>query len=363
MNLDVAPDFTAAVPVIAGETGPFTGVYPATIVEPDRNNLSPRIGVAWRAQAKTIVRGGYGINYASVPYLSFAQRMASQPPFAVTDTRIGTSGSPLPITAAFSAPAADTTTNNFGVDRNYRLGYVHVWNVDVQRELTRTLSTAATYTGTKGSQLDLQRAPNRGPSGLLIEGVQPFIWESSGGRSIMHALSVRVSRRQAQGIAGSATYTLSTARDNASSTGGGATVVAQNDQDLEAEWGRSSFAQRHRFSANFSWELPLGPNRRWLNGESWAAQLFGGWMLNGTLSIASGSPYTARVTGSTTDVARGTNGTLRADYTGAKIQLENPDDRAVLQHGGLHGARDRARSATPPGTRSRDRAAARSTWA
>jgi hypothetical protein len=112
--------------------------------------------------------------------------------------------------------------------------------------------------------------------------------------------------------------------DNASSIGGGAAVVAQNDQDLAAEWGRSSFDQRHRFSANFTWEVPLGSGRKWLNKTGLLNGLFGGWMMNGTLSMASGSPFTARVTGDVTDVSRGTNGTLRADYDGAPITISNP---------------------------------------
>jgi hypothetical protein len=324
VNLDVAPDFTAAVPVLAGQAGPFTGRFPATLVEPDRNNVSPRVGVAWRPMARTVVRGGYGLNYASVPYSSMAQRMAGQPPYAVTDTRIGTAGTPLLLTDAFGTPIPDTTTNTYGVDRRYRLGYVQIWNVDVQRDLTRTLSVGAAYTGTKGSQLDLQRAPNRGPDGLRIPGVQPFIWQSSGGRSLMNAVSVRVSRRLAQGIAGNATYTYSKSMDNASSIGGGGAVVAQNDQDLEAEWGLSSFDQRHRLTASFSFEVPFGPDRRWLTHGGLLGQIFGGWMLNGTVQSASGTPFTARVTGNVSDVARGTNGTLRADYTGAPIALADP---------------------------------------
>lgn len=324
VTLDVPPDFSAAVPVIAGSTGPFSGTFVRTIVKPDRNNLAPRVGLAWRPMAKTIVRGGYGINYASVPYMSFAQRLASQPPFAVTDTRIGTLERPLLLTDAFGTPIVDVTTNTFGVDPNYQIGYVHIWNADVQRDLTRTISMGVAYTGTKGSQLDIQRAPNRGPTGLRIEGVQPFIWESSEGRSIMHALSIRVNRRMAQGISGGATYTLSKSMDNASSIGGGAGVVAQNDQDLEAEWGRSSFDQRHRLTANFTWELPFGPNRRWLSGGGVPGVLFGGWILNGTFSMSSGTPYTARVVGDSADVSRGTNGTLRADYLGGKISLDHP---------------------------------------
>ena len=324
VTLDVAPDFSAAVPVLAGGTGRFTGAFPSTIVEPDRNNLAPRLGVAWRPATRTMVRGGYGINYASVPYLSLAQRLASQPPFAVTDTVLGTAASPLSLASAFGATPAGTTTNNFAVDRAYRLGYVQIWNADVQREAGRTLSIGAAYTGTRGSQLDIQRAPNRGPAGLRIDDVQPFTWESSGGRSIMHAISLRVRRRQAQGVAGGATYTLSKSMDNASTIGGGAAVVAQNDQDLEAEWGRSSFDQTHRLAADFSCELPFGPNRRWLNREGWAASIVGGWMLSGNVAVTSGRFFTARVLGEAGDVSRGTNGTLRADYTGAPVAIANP---------------------------------------
>jgi trimeric autotransporter adhesin len=324
VTLDVTPDFTAATPVQAGGVGPYSGQFPDTLVEPDRNNIAPRIGIAWRPKPNHMVRGGYSINYASVPYLSVAQRLASQPPYAVTDTRLGSIAAPLLLTDAFGTPATDTTTNNYGVDRTYDIGYVHIWNVDFQRDFGRTMSIGASYIGTKGSQLDLQRAPNRDPTGLRIEGVQPFIWESSGARSLMNSLSLRISRRLAQGLSGSATYTLSKSMDDASSIGGGGAVVAQNDQNLAAEWGLSSFDQRHRFTGTFTWELPFGSNRKWLSGSTAAAHVFGGWILSGTFSAASGTPYTARVVNNVADVARGTTGTLRADYSGEPIVLSNP---------------------------------------
>jgi hypothetical protein len=272
-----------------------------------------------------VVRAGYGINYASVPYLSLVQRMAAQPPFASTATFIGTPAQPLLLSTALMTPVpTNTTTNNFGVDPDYAVGCVHIWNADLQRDFGCTVSIGASYIGTKGSELDLQRAPNRGPNGLRIAGVQPFTWESSGGRSIMHSLSLRIGRRLAQGIQGSATYTISKSMDNASSIGGGAVVVAQNDQDLEAEWGRSSFDQRHRFSASFSWELPFGTGRRWLGKGGSTDALLGGWILNGTFTAASGIPFTARLVGDAADVARGTNGTLRADYSGQPIAIATP---------------------------------------
>jgi hypothetical protein len=100
--------------------------------------------------------------------------------------------------------------------------------------------------------------------------------------------------------------------------------VAQNDKDLEAEWGPSSFDVRHRLAIDFSYELPFGPNRKWLSKEGWAGQIFGGWMMNGNLALSSGSRYTARVTGAVSDVAGGVNGTLRANYNGQPVAIDDP---------------------------------------
>ncbi len=48
VNLDVTPDFTAAGPVISGESGPFTGSFPKALMDADTNNIAPRVGFAWR---------------------------------------------------------------------------------------------------------------------------------------------------------------------------------------------------------------------------------------------------------------------------------------------------------------------------
>jgi len=62
-NLDVAPGLTAARRVLPGNAGPFNGIFPASLVRPDRNNFAPRIGIAWKPQKQNGVRTGYGINY------------------------------------------------------------------------------------------------------------------------------------------------------------------------------------------------------------------------------------------------------------------------------------------------------------
>ena len=325
VNLDVNSDFTAAVPVQAGATGPFTGKTPTSLVEADRNNLAPRIGLAWRARPGMTVRTGYGINYNLGAYSSIAQRLAAQPPFAVTSTSLGTAVIPLLLVDPFAAVDSSTTTNSFGIDRTYDLGVAQIWNVDVQREFPRNLSVHVGYTGTKGSRLDMQRAPNRNPDGTVrIDDVQPFLWQSSGGRSTLHSFSARARKRLSRGISFGGAYTWSRAYDNASSFGGAGGTVAQNDQDLEAEWGRSAFERRHAFNADYTVELPWGPGRPWLNHNRWTSQIFGGWNWSGNLVTQSGAPFTARVTGSFRDVSTGVNGTLRADYNGADISLSDP---------------------------------------
>ena len=323
VTLDVTPGFTAAVPVIAGGAGPYSGAFDDTIVKPFRGGVAPRIGIAWRARPGTVVRAGYGINYNAGVYQTIAQQLAAQPPFAVTDTVLASRLNPVPLETALLHVAPGVALNSYAVDPNYRLGFVQIWNLDAQRDLTRTINVGVGYTGSKGSNLDILRAPNRGPDGVRIADVAPFLYESSGGDSILHALTLRVRKRLAGGFAANASYTLSRSIDDASSIGGGAAVVAQNDQDLEAERGLSSFDQRHRFTGGIVFELPFGPDRRWLQ-EGAAAALLEGWQLNATVQLASGTPFTARVLGDVADVARGTNGTLRANYDGAPIALSDP---------------------------------------
>jgi hypothetical protein len=250
--------------------------------------------------------------------------MVAQPPFAVSDTEIGTPANPLSIQNAFRDASPDEIANNYGVDKDYDLGVVQTWNGDISKDLRQVWNVGASYTHTRGSSLDIVRAPNRGPAGLRIPDVQPFLWQTSEGASVLHAATFRVSRRPVKGLGGGVTYTLARSRDNASSIAGGGTNVAQDDQNLAAEWGLSSFDRRHQFSANTSIELPFGPNRRWFAQPGLGQSLLRDWRFTTTFTWQSGTPYTPRVAGAVSDVARGTNGTLRADYTGVGIGIADP---------------------------------------
>ncbi len=324
VNLDVTPTFTAADPVLSGQTGPFTGPFPKALVNADTNNLAPRVGFAWRMKPGTILRGGYGVSYNSGSYASIARQLSGQPPFAVTDSSIGAVGAPLSIQDPFADASANETTNNYGIDKNYALGRVETLNADFSKDIRQVWNIGAGYTHTRGANLDMVRAPNRGPTGLRIPDVEPFLWQTSDGASRLNAATFRATRRPAKGIGWGVTYTLAKSRDDASSIGGGGTNVAQDDQNLAAEWGLSSFDRRHQLSANATIELPFGPNRKWLTQPGVWQSMLRDWRVATTFTLQSGTPYTPRVTSSASDAARGTNGTLRANYNGADVSLSDP---------------------------------------
>jgi hypothetical protein len=325
VTLDVAPGFTAAVAVEAGAVGPYSGVLPDTIVHGYHSGLAPRVGIAWRAWTSAILRASYGINYNSSVYQSIAQQLAGQPPFAAAGTlALAPGAAPVPLEVALQNVNSTATSNTYAVDPNYRLPFVQIWNTSLQRDLTRTVTMDVSYTGSRGSNLDVVRAPNRNPDGTLrISGVGPFLWESSEGYSILNSVTVRARKRMSNGFAASASYTLSKSIDDASSIAGGAVVVAQNDQDLAAERGLSSFDQRHRLTVEATCDLPFGEDKHWLTSGA-AAALLGHWQLNTSVQLASGTPFTARVLGGVRDVSTGVNGTLRANYNGEPIAAADP---------------------------------------
>ena len=319
-NLIFTPGLTTVLPVLPGHPG-----LPASLVRPDRNNFAPRVGIAWKATPKTVVRASYGMNYNTGAYAGMILQLAFQPPFSFTQTNTQSSPTaPLTLQNGFLHAQNGLVTNNYAIDPNYRLGYVQIWNADVQEEITPTVLLNFDYTGTKGTRLDVVEAPNRTATGLLNPIVQPFSWETSAADSTANAASVRARKRLQHGISIGGTYTFSKSIDNASSIGGGATVVAQDPNNLSAERGLSSFDQRHRFTADYLWELPFGHDKRWLTDSSVWRGIFGDWQWSGDWTIASGLPFTPRVLNNFADISRGTNGTLRPNVTGQPIALSNP---------------------------------------
>lgn len=318
VNLDVGPNFGFADPVQPGQSGVAFGSYPQSLVQPDRNNFAPRLGLAWRPLKQTVVRLGYGINYNLAQYGTFIQNFAFQPPFAVTQTNSVTNPATSDLTLANGFPGTSSeTTNNYAIDPNYRLGYVQVWNFDVQRQLPHGFLLNAGYNGAKGTRLDVERA-------IITSNAQPFIYESSAADSILHSLSVRVRKRMSSGVGFSGSYVFSKSIDDASSIGLGGVVVAQDAFDISADRSLSSFDQRHKFTGTWMYDLPFGENHR-LASKGVLSHVLNAWQWSGSVTVGSGFYFTPNVRGGSIDISRGVSGSQRPNYVpGQSIALSNP---------------------------------------
>ena len=208
----------------------------------------------------------------------------------------------------------------------------------------------AGYTGTRGLSLDMVRAPNRGPTGLRIPDVQPFTWQSSEASSQLHAGTFRFSRRPVAGIGAGVSYTLAKSRDNASTLGGGRTSVAQDDQNLDAEWALSSLRpaapglgeREHRAAVR---REPAVPQRRRHLGRA-AREL----ARQHDVHVAVGRAVHA-------DGLRRRRRRRPRHERHAARQLHRradparePDDRSLLQHRRVHDSRFRTPTAMPRAT-------------
>ncbi|MDP9038253.1 MAG: carboxypeptidase regulatory-like domain-containing protein, partial [Acidobacteriota bacterium] len=300
-------------------------VSPGTLVSPDKAMYSPRIGLAWQPKFKwtknTVVRSGYGINYNTGQYATFARRLASQQPFAVTQTNTLSSGSNpntgctlanMTLTNGFGC-STQLVQSNFGVNPFYRDGLVQVYNLGVQRTLPRGIVLNVDYNGSYAGNLDILRAPNRTPTGVANGQVTQFTYEDSLGYQRSNALAINLRQRMRKGIGLQATYTYSHSIDDASSVGGSGSSIAQNDQNLGAEESNSSFDVRHSLSGSFVMELPFGPNRAFLNKGGVWSRVLDGYSVSGNYTFASGGWATPVYSGTTTEIAAGAGNSLRPD--------------------------------------------------
>src|SRR5581483_1736443 len=124
------------------------------------------------------------------------------------------------------------------------VGYAQIWNLAIETTIANNTALVLTYTGTKGTNLDLLFAPNRALPGSLsptgpIANAGDFIYDTSGANSIYNSLQVRLQKRLSHGIMINGTYTYAKSIDDASSIGGGTPIVVQDSANLGAEYGLS----------------------------------------------------------------------------------------------------------------------------
>ena len=265
------------------------------------------------------------------------QPMVNQPALVNEQTNIATTAGAFTLANGFPSPA---TIGNYAVAPRYRLPYVDVWNLDIQKTLPWGIVMNVGYNGSKGNHLDITSAPRASVSSPLTDpGNLPFNYEQSAAFSKFNAGTLRVHKRLSNGMALSADYQYSHSIDNAGSVGGTSTVVAQNWQDLAAEEGNSSFDQRHKVSGFYLFELPFGKDKHWLTTGS-ASHIFDGFSISGSFVFATGFALTPSYVAAASDVAHGTTGTLRPNLvTGASPLSRRWLAEEVVQHRRLQPAR------------------------
>ena len=354
VNLDIAPGFGAAEPVVArNPVGPLSGrTYPDSLIRPDKRGFEPRMGISWRpiSGSSFVVRAGYGIYYDTSVYQTIALEMAQQAPLSKSLSVPNSPACPLTLASGFNVCPA-TSANTFAVDPNFRPGYAQNWQLSLQRDLPGSLQLTATYLGIKGTGGMQEFLPNTFPIGAANPCPScpiGFAYLASGGNSTRQVGQVQLRRRLHNGFTATVQYVFSKSIDDDSAlggqgasaatqsaaqsrlvigkvaTGGGnqsAPTIAQNWLDLGAERGLSTFDQRHLLSTQLQYTTGMG-----LGGETllrgWRGTVFKEWTVLTEVSLGSGLPetpvYLAAVPGT------GVTGTLRPSNTGAPLYAAPP---------------------------------------
>ncbi|MEP7271289.1 MAG: carboxypeptidase-like regulatory domain-containing protein [Acidobacteriota bacterium] len=271
---------------------------------PDRNNFAPRVGLAWTlgSRGMTVVRGGYGIYYDQSSLAPGEGLYFNSPyfdlrfffPYPQAGISLSLSD---PFPASFPIP---TPSSAFAFQRDLRTPYTQHWNLSVQQQLGGSRVAELAYVGSKGSKLLAARDINEPHPGTQPINPRPLpqfsdiLLQESSASSTYHSLQARLQQRLDFGLSLLASYTWSKSIDNASSffVSAGDPNFPQNSYNPGAERGRSNFDLRHRFSVSYSYDLPFGKGKAWLDDNGLLSTIASGWQTMGIVSLQTGRPFT-----------------------------------------------------------------------
>jgi hypothetical protein len=288
---------------------PFGFLDRETLFLPDKNNLAPRFGFAYRpfGDTRTVVRGGYGWFYSQTASLNILNNAFSAPPGAQLVQLTGNTQTPDLRYAGKTGLAPDDYFKGltFGLitgSQDIMLhGYTQQWSLSAGREIGNGLSLEAQYLGSKGTHLENSadfNSTNTPRAGALANNVPFPKWGrlfgfASGANSNYNAMLVTAEKRFGEGLAFKSSYTWSKALGGQGGRmSGGHIGLPQNPRDLTSESGRTSDDVRHRLSVNYVYDLPFGPGKRLAgNTQGFTGKLVGGWRVTGVTTYRTGLPF------------------------------------------------------------------------
>ena len=291
--------------------------------ERDWKNFQPRIGMAWHPRERLVFRGGFAINTIDIRFPNALQQFDEYQAQVVQQQAPGNptpiyrisqfpGGINYPIQSNDTAPFIGTnysSRNIYWMDSHLHPGYAMNWNGSVQYQLSNNNILKLTYQGSAG--VDLVESWNnnvfptsfgannpalRAAAFAAPQNYLPFPqfgsinYMSNTGHSTYHSGTVQFQKRYSQGLVVDSYYTYSKAIDDCDNDYGVCTGVAPVE-DRNLNKARATYDRTHVFVTSFTYELPVGKGRHFLNHNKFLDYLVGGYELAWIQSIESGNPF------------------------------------------------------------------------
>jgi len=337
-------------------TDPITGRRgailhtPGALAKRDLNNFQPRLGLAWQFRPKWVYRGNFsfvtgdllsniGQNFEEYLATANVQQLPGDPRPAFFLSQ-GPPARSFNVAADGSTPflGANFSARNVSwFDPNMRMPYVMNWSSGVQYEFARTWVTELQYQGSAGvgllnnwniNVLPLNIASDFATLDRLrtqYQNFRPYTQfgainhYSNYGHNTYHGLTLRVEKRFSAGLTVNSFYTKSKTLDEADE--GGAGGITFYNRSLEK--GRANYDVQNRWVSTFTYELPVGRGKRFMNTGGWKNAVLGGWEMVFVQTFQTGPPFTMGFAGARNVYLP--NMALRPNQV-------LPNDQAKLQH-------------------------------
>ena len=249
------------------------------LVKPDRDNFGPRLGVVYKANTATVVRGGYGIYYNLVERMGSEDQLSLNPPGLRNISITAPGGSTTPafiLRNGFPPNYLDVSNINYRTlllrtaQRDGESSLFHQFAAGVERQVSTNFVASADLVASVGRNITLLRNLNQPANG---NGARPYPnfgaiqYRDHAGESRYRGLDLSLEKRFSQGHSYRISYTIGDQRDNTAEHLSAASPRPQNTNDLNAWEGPGDNDIRHRFVGSFIADLPLGQHpiaRNWL---------------------------------------------------------------------------------------------------